>query len=64
MAYAKLDGEKPGGLHWNWRAGVFWIMASHRQPNGFVLKLLTFVSTVSFWPFWGLMHLGMRKWRG
>jgi len=35
-----------------------------QAPNGFVLKLLTFVSTVSFWPFWGLMHLGMRKWRG
>lgn len=42
----------------------FWIMASQRQPNGFFLKLLTFVYTVSFWPFWGLMHLGMRKWRG
>jgi hypothetical protein len=42
----------------------FWLMASQRQPNGFLLKLLTFVSTVSFWPFWGLMHLGMRKRRG
>ena len=42
----------------------FWIMASHRQPNGFFLKLLTFVYTVSFWPFWGLMHLWTRKWRG
>jgi hypothetical protein len=41
----------------------FLIMASRGQPNGFFPKFLTFVYIVSFWPFWGLMHLWTRNWR-
>ena len=36
-------------------------MGSYRQPSA---QHLTFVYTVSFWPFWGLMHLWTRTWRG
>jgi hypothetical protein len=51
-AYAKLDDDKPSYL------------LCHSQPTAFFLKLLTFVYTVSFCAFWGLMHLWTRKWRG
>ena len=42
----------------------FWTMGELPPTERLLPQRLTFVYTVSFWPFWGLMHLWTRTWRG